>query len=112
MGFTISKKYNEADPRKLPDWQVAEIAEEFMPSVDEWQDKLGLKKEEIIPMGTLCKLDFMKMMERLKDRPDGKYIEVTAITPTPLGEGKTTTAMGLMQGLGKRGKNEIGRAHV
>jgi len=105
MGFTISKKYNEADPRKLPDWQVAEIAEEFMPSVDEWQDKLGLKKEEIIPMGTLCKLDFMKMMERLKDRPDGKYIEVTAITPTPLGEGKTTTSMGLMQGMGKRGIN-------
>ena len=105
MGFNISKKYNEADPRKLPDWQVAEIAEEYMPSVDEWQDKLGLKKEEIIPMGKLCKLDFMKMMERLKDRPDGKYIEVTAITPTPLGEGKTTTSMGLMQGMGKRGIN-------
>jgi formate--tetrahydrofolate ligase len=105
MGFKISKKYNEADPRKLPDWQVAEIAEETMPTVEEWQDKLGLKKEEIIPMGTLCKLDFMKMMERLKDRPDGKYIEVTAITPTPLGEGKTTTSMGLMQGMGKRGIN-------
>jgi formate--tetrahydrofolate ligase len=105
MGFTISKKYNEADPRKLPDWQVAEIAEETMPTVEEWKDKLGLKKDEIIPMGTLCKLDFMKMMERLKDRPDGKYIEVTAITPTPLGEGKTTTSMGLIQGMGKRGKN-------
>jgi len=105
MGFTISKKYNDADPRKLPDWQVAEIAEETMPTIEEWQDKLGLKKEEIIPMGNLCKLDFMKMMERLKDRPDGKYIEVTAITPTPLGEGKTTTSMGLMQGMGKRGKN-------
>jgi len=105
MGFNISKKYNDADPRKLPDWQVAEIAEETMPTVEEWQDKLGLKKDEIIPMGKLCKLDFMKMMERLKDRPDGKYIEVTAITPTPLGEGKTTTSMGLMQGMGKRGKN-------
>ncbi|HXX35481.1 MAG TPA: formate--tetrahydrofolate ligase [Thermodesulfobacteriota bacterium] len=105
MGFTISKKYNDADPRKLPDWQVAEIAEETMPTVEEWKDKLGLQKEEIIPMGKLCKLDFMKMMERLKNKPDGKYIEVTAITPTPLGEGKTTTSMGLMQGLGKRGKN-------
>jgi len=105
MGFNISKKYNDADPRKLPDWQVAEIAEETMPTVEEWKDKLGLKKDEIIPMGNLCKLDFMKMMERLKDRPDGKYIEVTAITPTPLGEGKTTTSMGLMQGMGKRGKN-------
>jgi formyltetrahydrofolate synthetase len=105
MPFNITKKYNEADPRKLPDWQVADIAEETMPTVDEWQDKLGLKKEEIIPLGRLCRLDFMKIINRLKDRPDGKYIEVTAITPTPLGEGKTTTSMGLMEGLGKRGKN-------
>ena len=105
MGFNISKKYNDADPRKLPDWQVAEIAEETMPTISEWQDKLGLKKDEIIPMGKLCRLDFMKVIDRLKDRPDGKYIEVTAITPTPLGEGKTTTSMGLMQGMGKRGIN-------
>jgi formate--tetrahydrofolate ligase len=105
MGFNISKKYIEADPTKLMDWQIAEIAEENMPTVDEWQNKLGLKKEEIIPMGKLCKLDFMKIIERLKDKPDGKYIEVTAITPTPLGEGKSTTSMGLIEGLGKRGKN-------
>jgi formate--tetrahydrofolate ligase len=108
MPFNISKKYTEADPRKLPDWQVAEIAEETMPTVEEWQDKLGLKKDEIIPMGKLCRLDFMKVIDRLKNRPDGKYIEVTAITPTPLGEGKTTTSMGLMEGLGKRGKNAGG----
>jgi len=108
MGFNITKKYNDADPRKLADWQIAEICEETMPTVAEWQDKLGLKKDEIIPMGKLCRLDFMKVIDRLKDRPDGKYIEVTAITPTPLGEGKTTTSMGLMQGLGKRGKNAGG----
>jgi hypothetical protein len=41
-------------------------------------------------------------------RPDGKYIEVTAITPTPLGEGKSTTTMGLVEGLGKLGKKVIG----
>ncbi|MGQ9509084.1 MAG: formate--tetrahydrofolate ligase [Thermodesulfobacteriota bacterium] len=105
MPFTITKKYLEADPRKLPDWQIADIAEETMPTVDEWRDRLGLKKDEIIPHGRICKLDFMKIIERLKDRPDGKYIEVTAITPTPLGEGKTTTTMGLIEGLGKRGKN-------
>ena len=101
----LSKPYMEADPRKLADWQIAEIAEENMPTVEQAQEMLGLKKEEIIPMGNLCRLDFMKIMERLKDKPDGKYIEVTAITPTPLGEGKTTTSMGLMEGLGKRGKN-------
>jgi formate--tetrahydrofolate ligase len=101
----ISKKYMDADPRKLADWQVAEIAEEDMPTVDQAQEMMGLKKEEIIPMGRLCRLDFMKIMERLKNKADGKYIEVTAITPTPLGEGKTTTSMGLIEGLGKRGKN-------
>jgi len=105
MPFTITQKYIEADPRKLPDWQIADIAEETMPTIDEWRDRLGLQKDEIIPYGRLCKLDFMKIIERLKDRPDGKYIEVTAITPTPLGEGKTTTTMGLIEGLGKRGKN-------
>ena len=45
----------------------------------------------------------MKIIDRLKDKPDGKYIEVTAITPTPLGEGKTTVSMGLVEGMGKRG---------
>ncbi len=105
MPFTISKRYLEADPRKLQDWQIADIAEETMPTIEEAQERLGLKKDEIIPYGRLCKLDFMKIIERLKDRPDGKYIEVTAITPTPLGEGKTTTTMGLIEGLGKRGKN-------
>ncbi len=101
----ISKKYTDADPRKLADWQIAEISEEEMPTVDQAQEMLGLKKEEIIPMGKLCRVDFMKVIERLKNKPDGKYIEVTAITPTPLGEGKTTTSMGLIEGLGKRGKN-------
>jgi formate--tetrahydrofolate ligase len=47
----------------------------------------------------------MAILERLKDRPDGYYIDITAITPTPLGEGKTVTTMGLIEGLGKRGVN-------
>jgi formate--tetrahydrofolate ligase len=89
----------------MADWQISEAAEEKMPMPDEWVDKLGLKKEEMLAMGRLSKLDFLKIMNRLQDRPDGKYIEVTAITPTPLGEGKSTTSVGLMEGLGKRGKN-------
>ena len=96
------------DPTKMTDWQIAETAEKNMPSPDEWRDKLGLKKDEIIPHGKICKLDFLKINERLKSRPDGKYIEVTAITPTPLGEGKSTATMGLLEGLGKRGKNAGG----
>ena len=93
------------DPTKMQDWQIADEAEKNMPSPEEWRDRLGLEKDEIIPMGRICKLDFLKIIKRLESRPDGKYIEVTAITPTPLGEGKTTTTMGLLEGLAKRGKN-------
>jgi methylenetetrahydrofolate dehydrogenase (NADP+)/methenyltetrahydrofolate cyclohydrolase/formyltetrahydrofolate synthetase len=93
------------DATKLKDWQIAEAAEENMPTPDKWRERLNLQKDEIIPFGKLCRLDFMKIIERLKGRPDGKYIEVTAITPTPLGEGKTTTTMGILEGMGKRGKN-------
>jgi formyltetrahydrofolate synthetase len=90
---------------KMADWQISEAAEENMPTPEEWGEKLGLEKEEVLAMGRLAKLDFLKIIERLKDKPDGKYIEVTAITPTPLGEGKSTTACGLMEGMGKIGLN-------
>jgi len=90
---------------EMKDWQISEAAEENMPTPDEWREKLGLEKDEMIPMGKLARLDFLKIMNRLQDRPDGKYIEVTAITPTPLGEGKSTVSCGLMEGLGKRGAN-------
>jgi formate--tetrahydrofolate ligase len=89
----------------MSDWQIAEDAEKKMPTPEMWRERLNLQKDEIIPYGRLCKLDFMKIIERLKTKADGKYIEVTAITPTPLGEGKSTTSCGLMEGLGKRGKN-------
>jgi formate--tetrahydrofolate ligase len=90
---------------KMKDWQISEAAEKKMPRPEEWREKLGLTRDELIPYGRLARMDFMKIMERLKDKPDGKYIEVTAITPTPLGEGKSTTSCGLMEGLGKRGVN-------
>jgi len=93
------------DPTQFKDWQIAEEAEKTMPSVDAFQEKLGLTKDEIIPYGRTPKLDFLKIIERLKNKPDGKFIEVTAITPTPLGEGKSTTSLGLIEGLGKRGMN-------
>ncbi len=90
---------------KMADWQISEEAEKNMPTPEEWREKLGLEKDEILPMGRLAKMDFLKIINRLQKRPDGKYIEVTAITPTPLGEGKSTTSCGLMEGLGKRGVN-------
>ena len=93
------------DPTQYKDWQIAEAAEKELPSVDWFREKMGLLPDEIIPFGKTPKLDFIKIMERLKDKPDGKFIEVTAITPTPLGEGKSTTSLGLIEGLGVLGKN-------
>ena len=95
------------DVSKMADWQIAEAAEEKMPTPDEWRTKLGLKKDEILAYGKVAKVDFLKVIDRLKNKPDGKYIEVTAVTPTPLGEGKTTTTMGLMEGLGYQ-KESVG----
>jgi formate--tetrahydrofolate ligase len=93
------------DATKLADWQISEEAEKNMPTPENWRDKLGLQADEMLPMGRLSKIDFLKVIKRLESKPDGKYIEVTAITPTPLGEGKSTTSVGLMEGLGMRGKN-------
>ena len=106
------------DATKMADWQISEAAEENMPTPDQLRDKLGLLPDEMLPMGRLSKVNFLKIIDRLKDKPDGKYIEVTAITPTPLGEGKSTTSVGLMEGLGMRGckrrrrpASAIGRPH-
>ncbi len=97
------------DPTKMKDWEIAEAAAEHMKTVYQLGDELGLEKEELLPYGHyVAKIDYAKVLERLKDRPDGKYIDVTAISPTPLGEGKSTCAVGLMEGLGKRGKNVVG----
>jgi formate--tetrahydrofolate ligase len=93
------------DATKMKDFEIAEAAEANMPTPDEWREKLGLQKDELIQYGRIAKLDFMKIINRLKDKPNGKYINVTAVTPTPLGEGKTTTSMGLVEGLGKRGQS-------
>ncbi len=94
------------DPTKHADWEIAQDAEKTMLTIYEIGEKLGLSKEELLPQGHyIAKIDFRKVLERLKDKPDGKYIDVTAISPTPLGEGKSTSSMGLVQGLGKIGKN-------
>ncbi len=97
------------DPTKMKDWEIAAEAEKNMKTVYQLAEELGLEKEELLPYGHyVAKIDYKKVLERLKDRPNGKYIDVTAITPTPLGEGKSTTAIGLIEGLGKRGQKVIG----
>ncbi|MEY2982519.1 MAG: formate--tetrahydrofolate ligase [Planctomycetota bacterium] len=97
------------DPTQLKDWQIAEAAESSMKPLSGLADDLGLVGDELIPMGRrLAKVDYAKVLQRLEGRPRGHYVDVTAITPTPLGEGKTTTTIGLVQGLGKIGKRSIG----
>ena len=97
------------DPTKMKDWQVAEAAEEKMKPVSKLAKEMGLKEDELIPMGRkLAKVDYLKACARLEGAPTAKYIDVTAITPTPLGEGKTTTAIGLIEGLGKLNKRVVG----
>ena len=97
------------DPTKMKDWQVAEAAEEQMKPISQLAEEMGLEESELIPMGRkLAKVDYQQVLARLKDAPEAKYINVTAITPTPLGEGKTTTAIGLIEGLGKIDKRVTG----
>ncbi len=73
----------------------------------EISEEIGLKEDELELCGKyIAKVSF-RVLERLKDRKTGKYIFVTAITPTPLGEGKTVTAIGLSQALNRINKKSI-----
>ncbi len=85
-----------------------EIAQEAeLRPITEIAAKAGLRADEIEPYGTYRAKVSLSVLERLKDRPDGKLIVTTAITPTKAGEGKTTTSLSLTQGLGKLGVNVI-----
>lgn len=97
------------DPVKMKDWQIAEAAEENLRSAADLAAELGLLEDEWEPYGrVLAKIDVSKVLARLGGTKRAKYIDVTAITPTALGEGKTTTTLGLVQGLGKLGRKVIG----
>jgi formate--tetrahydrofolate ligase len=96
------------DPTQMADWEVAAAAEEDMKPIAQIARELGLEEDELIPMGRLAKIDQRKVLNRIGDRKPGKYVDVTAITPTPLGEGKTTTTIGLVQGLGRLNKSVVG----
>jgi methylenetetrahydrofolate dehydrogenase (NADP+)/methenyltetrahydrofolate cyclohydrolase/formyltetrahydrofolate synthetase len=67
----------------------------------------GIAPEELEPYGDVKAKVRLSILDRLADSPNGRYIDVTAITPTPLGEGKTTTAVGLAQAMGVIGKNVL-----
>lgn len=88
------------------DLEIAQEAE--LRPITEVARDAGILEEELELYGKyMAKIDYAKVLERLKDKPRGKLICVTAITPTPLGEGKTVTAFGLGQALYRQGRKVI-----
>jgi formate--tetrahydrofolate ligase len=85
-----------------------EIAQEAqLKPIVEIARALGLKEEELETYGRDKAKVSLKVLDRLRDRPDGRLVLVTAITPTPAGEGKTTTTVGLGQALPRIGANGV-----
>ena len=89
------KKFLSPVPSDIDIAQAAELR----PIVDVAKE-VGLKVDDLEMYGPYKAKVHLNVLERLAGRPNGKYIDVTAITPTPLGEGKTTTTCGLSQALG------------
>ena len=82
--------------RSVPLKEIREIAEKY-----------GIHESELTPHGRYMAKVPLSILDRLQDKPDGKYIDVTAINPTPLGEGKTVTTIGLGLGLNHIGKSAV-----
>lgn len=91
--------------RMLSDIEIAQ--QNVMEPITTIADNCGIKPEELEQYGHYKAKVSLDIFNRLKDRPDGKLVLVTAITPTPAGEGKSTTSIGLGQALNKIGKNAI-----
>ena len=85
--------------------EIAQEAE-LLP-IESIAEQMGLTPDEFEPYGRYKAKISLDVVERMKDAPDAKIVCVAGVTPTKAGEGKTTTAVSLTQGLG-----EIGRAHV
>src|SRR5690554_537986 len=95
-----------ANVTKVPsDLEIAQAA--TVRPIIEIAEKLGLSVDDLDLYGRSKAKVHLSVLEKYKDRPLGKYVDVTAITPTPLGEGKTTTTVGLTQALGRLGYNAV-----
>jgi formate--tetrahydrofolate ligase len=85
-----------------------DIARAYQPlPIQEIAKRLGLSPDELHPYGRYKAKVSLSALERLKDKPSGRYVLVTAINPTPLGEGKTTTSIGLAMGLCRAGQRAV-----
>ena len=94
--------YNEPRTPVPSDLEIAQEAP--LDPILEIAAAAGLSEDDLEVYGKYKAKVHLDVREKFKDRPMGKYVDVTAITPTPLGEGKTTTTIGLAQGLGRLGK--------
>jgi len=88
------------------DIEIAQAAKK-RPIMDIAREKLGIAPENLEPYGHYKAKISMDYIQSVKDKPNGKLILVTAITPTPAGEGKTTTTVGLTDALNHIGKNAM-----
>ncbi len=98
-------KNDSANNKPLSDLEIADRADKR--PISEVALKLGIKHEELIPYGHDKAKICYPFLESLENREDGKLILVTAISPTPAGEGKTTTTVGLGDGLCALGKKAM-----
>ncbi len=97
---------NEQHKKPKSDIEISQAAV-MQPILDVAKEKLGIEAEDLIPYGHYKAKVSLDYIDSLKDKPDGKLILVTAITPTPAGEGKTTTTVGLGDALNKIGKKAM-----
>lgn len=99
-------EYVTSNKKPLPsDIEIAQAAQ--LAPIPEVAATVGIDEKYLVPYGRHVAKVELDAIEAMSDRPDAKYVVVTAITPTPLGEGKTTTAVGLSQGLAKIGKKPV-----
>jgi len=97
----------EKSTRPLSDLEIARSIQ--LRPIQSIAEQLGVRDEELDPYGKyIAKIDAPAILKRLADRPNGRYIDVTGITPTPLGEGKSLTTVGLSIALNRIGKSTIG----
>ncbi len=89
----------------MSDIEIARVAP--IKPISEIADRLGIPNHALVPFGHTKAKVSLDYIESLNDKPDAKLILVTAITPTPAGEGKTTTSVGLTDGMNKIGKNTM-----
>ena len=86
----------------LSDLEIAQAA--TLKPIKEIAESVGISEDDLDYYGKYKAKVNLDVLKQIQDRPQAKYIDVTAITPTPLGEGKTVTLVGLSQALGKLGK--------